>query len=46
MKRRWLFWLLIIAFVWIVLSRLTEIEKLAETLVQGQWEWVLAAAML
>ena len=46
MKRRWLFWLLIIAFVWIVLSRLTEIEKLTETLVQGQWEWVLAAALL
>jgi uncharacterized membrane protein YbhN (UPF0104 family) len=46
MKRRWLFWLLIIAFVWVVVSRFTEIEKLVETLAQGQWEWVLAAALL
>jgi uncharacterized protein (TIRG00374 family) len=46
MKRRWLFWLLIIAFVWVVVSRFTEIEKLVETLAQGQWQWVLAAALL
>jgi len=46
MKRRWLFWLLIIAFVWVVISRFTEIQKLVETLAQGQWEWVLAAALL
>jgi uncharacterized protein (TIRG00374 family) len=46
MKRRLLFWLLIIAFVWVVISRFTEIEKLIETLAQGQWEWVLAAALL
>jgi len=45
-KRRWLFWLLIIVFVWVVVSRFTEIEKLAGTLAQGQWEWVLAAALL
>ena len=46
MKRRWLLWLLIIAFVWVVISRFTEVEKLIETLAQGQWEWVLAAALL
>jgi phosphatidylglycerol lysyltransferase len=46
MRRRWLFWLLIIAFVWVVVSRFTEIEKLVETLAQGQWQWVLAAALL
>lgn len=46
MKRRLLFWLLIIAFVWVVVSRFTEIEKLAQTLAQGQWQWVLAAALL
>jgi uncharacterized protein (TIRG00374 family) len=46
MKRRLVFWLLIIAFVWVVISRFTEIEKLIETLAQGQWQWVLAAALL
>lgn len=44
--RRWLFWLLIIAFVWVVVSRFTEVQMLVKTLVQGQWQWVLAAALL
>jgi uncharacterized protein (TIRG00374 family) len=44
--KRWLIWLLIIAFIWIVVSRFAEIEKLVETLVTGQWQWVLAAALL
>src|SRR5262245_4679598 len=46
MKRRWLFWLLILAFIWLAVSRFTEIEKLAKTLAQGQWQWVLAALVL
>lgn len=46
MKRRWIFWLLIIAFVWLVVSRFTEIEKLVQTLAQGQWQWVFLAALL
>lgn len=46
MKRAWLFWLLIIAFVWLVVSRVTEIEKLANTLAQGQWPWIAVAALL
>jgi uncharacterized protein (TIRG00374 family) len=46
MKRRWLLWLLIIAFVWVVITRFTEIENLAETLAQGRWQWVLTAALL
>jgi phosphatidylglycerol lysyltransferase len=46
MKRRWLLWLLIIAFVWLVISRFTEIQKLADILSQGQWQWILAAAVL
>lgn len=44
--RRWLFWLLIITFVWVVLSHLTEIETLAQTLATGRWQWVAAAALL
>jgi phosphatidylglycerol lysyltransferase len=46
MLRRWIFILLIITFVWIVVSRFTEIQKLAETLAQGQWQWVAVAALL
>jgi phosphatidylglycerol lysyltransferase len=46
MKRGWLFWLLVIAFVWVVVTRFTEIEKVATTVAQGQWQWVLAAALL
>lgn len=46
MIRRWLLVLLVIAFVAVVVSRLTEIEHLLKTLQQGQWQWVLAAALL
>ena len=46
MMRRWILWILIIGFVWILVSRVTEIEKLAETLAQGQWQWVLLAVLL
>jgi hypothetical protein len=45
-RRRWLLWVLIVAFVWLVVSRFTEIEKLALTIRQGQWQWVGAAALL
>ncbi|MGQ9786061.1 MAG: flippase-like domain-containing protein [Anaerolineae bacterium] len=46
MRRRWILWVLIIAFVWLVITRFTEIQKLLDILAQGQWEWVLAAALL
>lgn len=46
MKRRWLLWLLIIGFAWLTVAKLTEIEKLADTLAQGQWPWILAAVLL
>jgi phosphatidylglycerol lysyltransferase len=45
-KRRWILWLLIIGFIWLVVTRFTEIEKLAATLAGGQWEWVLAAGLV
>ncbi len=45
MKRRWIFWILIIAFLWVVISRFSEIKKLAETLMGGQWQWVAVAAL-
>lgn len=46
MNRRWLLWLLIIAFIWLIVSRFTEIEKLARTLAQGQWQWVAVASLI
>lgn len=46
MKRRWIFWLLIIAFAWLLYSRRAEVATLARTLAQGEWGWVLAAALL
>lgn len=46
MKRRWIFWILVVLFVWVVISRFSEIKKLAETLTGGQWQWVAVAALL
>jgi phosphatidylglycerol lysyltransferase len=46
MKRRLILWSLVIAFIWLVVSRFTEIQKLVSTLKQGQWQWVLVAALL
>ena len=46
MRRRWIFWVLVILFVWVVISRMSEIRKLADTLVGGQWQWVAIASLL
>ncbi len=46
MKRSWLLWGLTAAFVWVLATHLMEIRHVAETLAQGQWELVLAAALL
>lgn len=46
MKNRWILWLLVIFFLWVFVTRFTEIEKLATTLSQGKWEWVLAAILV
>lgn len=43
MKSRWLLWIFVFVFVWIVISRFAEIKKLTETLMRGQWQWVLVA---
>lgn len=45
MKRQWLLWALLIAFIWIVVSRLAEIRQLAQILAQGQWGWIALAAI-
>ena len=46
MARRWLLWVLAIAFVWLVVTRYAEIEQLSVILSTGRWPWVLAAVVL
>jgi phosphatidylglycerol lysyltransferase len=43
MRRRWILWILVIGFVWLVVSRFNEVEKLAATAARGQGEWMAAA---
>ena len=46
MARRLIFYVLVTAFVWIVVSRFTEVRLLAATLASGRPLWVLVAALL
>ena len=46
MKRRWLYWLLIAVFIWIVASRFGEITELSATLAKGHFQWLLVAVAL
>lgn len=46
MKKDWVVFALTALFLWVVLSRFTELEQLKDTLAKGQWGWVLAAALL
>lgn len=45
-KARWIFWILIAAFLWLIVSRQMEIQSVTEPLIRGQLEWVLVAAIL
>lgn len=44
--RQLFFWALVVAFGFLLIEHLAELEELARTLRQGQWEWVLLAAIL
>ncbi|MCX6071845.1 MAG: lysylphosphatidylglycerol synthase domain-containing protein [Chloroflexi bacterium] len=46
MRRRWIVWLLVLAFLALLLTHLAEVEHVVTTLLQGRVEWVLAAAGL
>ena len=46
MKRRWLLWILIAAFVVVIATRFSEVRELFKTLSGGQWQWILVAALL
>ena len=39
--RRLLYWLLTLAFLWVVINHFREIQKLIHTLAQGRWQWLL-----
>jgi uncharacterized protein (TIRG00374 family) len=43
---RWLFWILIAAFLWLMVSHLADIEAVACPLIRGRPEWILLAALL
>ena len=43
MKKRSIWLALIVLFLWVVVSRFTELQQLKDTLAGGQWSWVLAA---
>lgn len=45
MKKRWIVLVLTVLFLWVVVSRITELEQLKNTLAGGQWSWVLAAIL-
>jgi uncharacterized protein (TIRG00374 family) len=46
MIRRVLFWILILLFIWLVISKFDEIKMVALTLVEGKPGWILLAAVL
>ena len=45
MKRRSILILISVLFIWLVVSRFTELQQLKNTLIQGNWGWVLAAVL-
>ena len=46
MIRRWMYWFLVLAFIWIVATRFSEITDFSFTLSQGRFKWVLIAVAL
>lgn len=45
MKKRWIVLILTVLFLWVVVTRFTELEQLKNTLAQGRWDWGLAALL-
>src|SRR5574342_1066177 len=46
MKKRWILLVLTVLFLWVVVSRFTELKQLENTLAHGQLNWVLVALLL
>lgn len=45
MKRRGIAFVLLILFLWLVVTQAAELRQLRITLAEGQWPWLLAAAL-
>lgn len=46
MKRLWVYWLLVIAFIWLVASHFNQFKDFSHTLARGHLWWVLVAVAL
>lgn len=46
MRLRAFYWLLTAVFVWVLLTRVHELERIAQILAAGQWRWLLLAVTL
>lgn len=46
MVRRWLYWLLVVAFAWLIYRHWGELQQLQTTLARGRWQWIAAAVGL
>ncbi len=46
MKKHWILAVLTVLFLWLVVSNLTELEKLKSTFAQGRWDLILAAMLI
>jgi uncharacterized membrane protein YbhN (UPF0104 family) len=46
MIRRWVFWFLVVAFLWLLVANRTELRDVAVTLASGRWAWIALAAAL
>jgi uncharacterized protein (TIRG00374 family) len=45
-KWRWVMWVLLLVFLWVIITHFTEIEKIVETFVEGQWDFLIVAGAL
>lgn len=39
-------WVLLLVFLWVIITHFTEIEKIVETFVEGQWDFLIVAGAL
>jgi len=46
MKRKWILGVLTVAFLWLLVSRYSQIEALQRTLAGGRMRWIFAAAVI
>jgi uncharacterized protein (TIRG00374 family) len=45
-KPYWILVIVLIIFIWIIISRFTELHEIADTISQGKWQWVFVALLM